>query len=199
MELRADLALITDLIPAGSRVLDLGCGNGELLRTLMETKDCTGTGVEIEQSEYLAAMRAGVSVIDLDLNTQLGEFADDSYDIVVLSRTLQNVVRPAEVLREISRIAVHSIVSMPNFALWSNRLRLLRGRMPMSSDLPFEWYDTPNLHFTTLRDLEPLFADLGLAIDKRIPLTESGRPLRIPLMAANLLAGSAIYLLHARR
>lgn len=199
MELRADLALITDLIPEGSRVLDLGCGDGELLRTLMETKNCTGTGVEIEQQDMVAALRAGVNVIDLDLNTQLCEFADDSYDLVVLSRTLQNVVRPSDVLREISRIAVHSIVSMPNFGLWSNRLRLLRGRMPISSDLPYEWYDTPNLHFTTLRDLEPLFEDLGMTIDKRIPLSESGRPLRMPLRIANLLAGSAIYLLHASR
>lgn len=199
MTLRADLALIADLIPENSRVLDLGCGDGELLRALMLDKGCSGTGVEIEQQEFTAALRAGINVIDLDLNTQLCEFGDDSYDIVVLSQTLQNVERPREVLRQISRIAVHSIVSMPNFALWSNRLRLLRGRMPMSADLPFEWYDTPNLHYTSLRDLEPLFRDMGMAIDKRIALSESGNPIRLPSFTANLVAGSAIYLLHASR
>lgn len=199
MALRADLALIADLIPENSRVLDLGCGDGELLRALMLDKQCSGTGVEIEQQEFTAALRAGINVIDLDLNTQLCEFGDDTYDIVVLSQTLQNVERPREVLRQISRIAVHSIVSMPNFALWSNRLRLLRGRMPMSADLPFEWYDTPNLHYTSLRDLEPLFRDMGMAIDKRIALSESGNPIRLPAFTANLLAGSAIYLLHASR
>lgn len=199
MELRGDLRLIADLIPEGSRVLDLGCGDGELLRTLTTAKGCSGTGVEIEGEEFVAALRSGVNVIHLDLDSQLDEFTDDSYDFVVLSRTLQNVAKPREVLQQIGRIALHSVVSMPNFALWRNRLRLLRGRMPMSEDLPFEWYDTPNLHYTTLPELEDLFDELDLKIDRRIPLDVKGAPLRLPGALSNLAAGSAVYLLHAAR
>lgn len=198
MELRGDLQLIADLIPEGSRVLDLGCGDGELLRCLTETKGCTGTGVEIEGEEFVAALRSGVNVIDLDLDSELDEFTAGSYDFVVLSRTLQNVAKPREVLEHMSRIALHSVVSMPNFALWRNRLRLLRGRMPMSADLPFEWYDSPNLHYTTLPELEELFAGLGLQVDRRIPLNVRGRPVRLEALAG-ITAGSAIYLLHAHR
>lgn len=195
---RRDLWLISTLIPEGSRVLDLGCGDGELLR-LLQRKGCSGTGVDMSPSNLVAAMRSGVDVIQLDLDRQLGEFADDSYDVVVLSRTLQTVRHPRHVLQEIGRIAVHSLVSMPNFAHWRNRLRLLSGRMPMSKDLPFEWYDTPNLHHSSLPDLEPLFAGLGMVIDTRIPLDASGRPHRMGNLAPNLVASSSLYLLHARR
>ncbi len=196
--LRPDLELIAQLIPQDSRVLDLGCGDGELLRMLVR-KGCTGTGVEIEPSEFVAALRAGVDVIDLDLDSQLGEFADDSYDVVVLSRTLQNVQKPRDVLEQISRIAVHCVVSMPNFAHWSSRARLLRGRMPMSKDLPYPWYDTPNLHYTSLKDLEPLFRSLGLRIDRCIPLNERGEAHALGNLASNMVASSAVYLLHASR
>lgn len=195
---RRDLWLISTLIPEGSRVLDLGCGDGELLR-LLQRKGCSGTGVDMSPSNLVAAMRSGVDVIQLDLDRQLGEFADDSYDVVVLSRTLQTVRHPRHVLQEIGRIAVHSLVSMPNFAHWRNRLRLLSGRMPMSKDLPFEWYDTPNLHHSSLPDLEPLFSGLGMVIDRRIPLDASGRPHRLGNLAPNLVASSSLYLLHARR
>lgn len=197
-DIRSDLRLIAHLIPERSRVLDLGCGSGELLK-LLEEKGCEGTGVEVEHDRIVEAMEAGVNVIDLDLNTQLGEFGDDSYDMVVLSRTLQNVYKPREVLRQISRIAVHSIVSMPNFVYWRNRLRMAGGRMPISKDLPFEWYDTPNLHYTSLADLEPLFDSLDLKVDRRIPLDPQGRRHPLGNLGANLFAGSAVYLLHAPR
>lgn len=198
MNARPDLELIARLIPEKSRVLDLGCGDGGLLRMLMD-KGCTGTGVEIDPGQVLAAIRSGVNVIELDLDSQLSEFTDDSYDVVVLSRTLQAVRRPKEVLREISRIAVHSVVSMPNFAHWRNRLRLLGGRMPMSKDLPFDWFDTPNLHFTTLADLEPLFAELDLTVDRRLTLDDRGRTRLFGNLGANLFGSSAMYLLHAAR
>lgn len=195
---RADLAIIADLIPAGSRVLDLGCGNGDLLRLLQE-KDCTGTGVDLDPANVLDCLRHGVDVIELDLDTELGEFAADSYDFVVLSRTLQTVYKPRGVLAEMGRIAVHSIVSMPNFAHWRNRLRLLRGRMPMSKDLPFEWYDTPNLHHSSIPDLEPLFESLDMEIDRRIALDDGGHRLRTGNACSNLLASSVLFMLHAAR
>jgi len=195
---RADLRLIASLIPECSRVLDLGCGNGELLR-LLEGRGCHGTGVEIEPELFLAALRHGVNVIDLDINSQLDQFADGAYDVVVLSRTLQNLRQPAEVLREMTRIASHGIVSMPNFVHWRNRLRLLTGRMPVTKDLPYSWYDSPNLHFTSLKDLAPLFTGLGLEVERCIPIDDSGRPLRTGGGGANLFASSAVYLLQARR
>ena len=195
---RADLRLIASLIPECSRVLDLGCGNGELLR-LLEGRGCHGTGVEIEPELFLAALRHGVNVIDLDINSQLDQFADGAYDVVVLSRTLQNLRQPAEVLREMTRIASHGIVSMPNFVHWRNRLRLLTGRMPVTKDLPYSWYDSPNLHFTSLKDLAPLFTGLGLEVERCSPIDDSGRPLRTGEWGANLFASSAVYLLQARR
>ena len=195
---RADLAIIADLIPPGSRVLDLGCGNGDLLRLLNE-QDCTGTGVDVDPDNVIECLRRGVDVIELDLDTQLGEFGDDSYDFVVLSRTLQTVYKPRDVLAQMGRIAVHSIVSMPNFAHWRNRLRLLRGRMPMSKDLPFDWYDTPNLHHSSIPDLEPLFRSLDMHIDQRISLDADGHRHSAGKLGANLLASSALFMLHAPR
>ncbi|WP_420177033.1 methionine biosynthesis protein MetW [Luteococcus sp. OSA5] len=193
--LRPDLALVADLVPHGSRVLDLGCGGGELLDALARTKGCRGTGVEKDPEQVLRAIRRGVPLIELDLDSQLDEFADDSYDVVVLSRTLQAVRHPQQLLEEISRIAPRMVVSMPNFGLWRHRLRLLSGHMPRSKDLPFTWYDTPNLHHATLVDLEALFSRLGLTVEQRIPLDESGRRGRFGGVAANLMAGAGLYVL----
>ncbi len=196
--MRSDLKLIADLLPPRSRILDLGCGDGELLRR-HAAKGGSGTGVEIEPEPFLAALRRGVDVIDLDINSQLDQFADDSYDVVVLSRTLQNLKRPAHVLREISRIGQLCVVSMPNFVHWRNRLRLLTGRMPVTRDLPYQWYDTPNLHYTSLKDLRPLFDDLGLTVERWVPLGETGLPLPLGRIGANWFASSAVYLLQASR
>jgi methionine biosynthesis protein MetW len=145
----------------------------------------------------VAAIRSGVPVIELDMDHQLTEFADDSYDVVVLSRTLQTLHRPFEVLQEMIRIAPRIIISMPNFGYWRNRLRLARGRMHMSKDIPYDWYDTPNLHHATLVDLEDLFDAVGLTVLQRIPLTTDGHPLRLPVALAPLAAGSAVYVLGA--
>ncbi|WIY84142.1 methionine biosynthesis protein MetW [Propionimicrobium sp. PCR01-08-3] len=195
MQLREDLHVIARNIPAGSRVLDLGCGDGELLSWLIRRRNCTGTGVERGQEEVLAAIKRGVPLIELDIDSQLELFASDSYDVVVLSRTLQAVLRPDLVLNEMRRIAPRLIVTMPNFGYWRHRLRLLGGHMPRSKDLPYSWYATPNLHHATLVDLEPLFDDTKLALEKRIPLSPHGRPRALGQAGANLLAGSAIYVL----
>lgn len=197
MTLRADLALVADLVTPGSRVLDLGCGTGALLSHLAGQKKCSGTGVEIDSDAVLVAIRAGVSVIELDMDHQLSEFADSSYDVVVLSRTLQTLHRPHVVLQEMIRIAPRVILSMPNFGYWKNRVRLARGRMPMSKELPYDWYDTPNLHHATLVDLEDLFRTVGLVPLERIPLTVDGHPLKLPEKTATWAAGSAVYVLGA--
>lgn len=195
MTIREDLRVVARQIHDGSRVLDLGCGDGELLSWLFRRRQCTGTGVEREPDAVLAAVRRGVPLIDLDIDTQLDLFTPDSYDVVVLSRTLQALFRPDLVLEQLRMIAPRIILTMPNFGLWRHRLRLLGGRMPRSRDLPYTWYATPNLHHSTLVDLEPLFATLDLSIEKRIPLTAAGRPRMLGQVGANLMASSAVYVL----
>ncbi|MEL4505778.1 methionine biosynthesis protein MetW [Luteococcus sp. H138] len=193
--LRPDLELVADLVPEGARVLDLGCGGGELLDVLVRTKGCHGTGVEKDPDEVLRALWRGVPLLELDIDSQLEQFADESYDAVVLSRTLQTVRNPEQVLTQMARIAPRMVVSMPNFGLWRHRLRLLSGHMPRSKDLPFTWYDTPNLHHATLVDLERFFGGLGLSIEQRIALDEGGHRSRLAGARPNLLAGAGLYVL----
>ncbi|MBA3021246.1 methionine biosynthesis protein MetW [Propionicimonas sp.] len=197
MTLRPDLTLLAGLIPDGSRVLDLGCGSGVLLAHLIANKTCRGAGVEIDPDAVLAAISLGVPVVELDLDTELDHFAEDSYDVVVLSRTIQTLKRPREVLQQMARIGDQLIVSVPNFGLLRNRLRLMRGRMPMSRDLPHRWYDTPNLRFTTLVDLEDLFASVDLRIEQRIVLAPTGLPSPTGQAWPNLFGAAAVYVLRA--
>jgi len=192
---RPDLALVADLVPAGVRVLDLGCGPGDLLAHL-SAQGCRGTGVEIDQTAFLAAVSRGVAVLSLDIDHDLHAFADDSYDVVVLSQTLQATRRPRHVMAEIARIAPRCVLSVPNFAYWRHRSELLlAGRMPVSAELPYPWYQTPNIHLSTLPDTEALVDDVGMAVRSRLLLDEKHRPLRNQRLAGNWRAARAVYAL----
>lgn len=190
--MRPDLLVVAGLVPDGSRVLDLGCGDGALLAHLAEHGG-SGTGVDQDADSFIAAIRRGVSVISLDIDSQLDQFADDSYDLVVVSQTLQATRQPDEILRQALRIAPRAIVSVPNFAHWKHRLSLgLRGRMPVSAGLPHRWYETPNIHLATLTDLEALFAQRNLSVRERVLLDADGQA-REGRGRPNLFAAGAVY------
>jgi methionine biosynthesis protein MetW len=195
---RPDLDVISGLIAPGARVLDLGCGDGSLLDHLIHEKGCHGYGVEISHEGVHACIARGVPVVEGDIDQGLRDVDDDAFDVVVLSQTLQATHRPTVVIDEMMRVGRVGIVSFPNFAHWPLRRRLLvRGRMPKSKVLPFEWFDTPNIHLCTIRDFEDLARRRGLAIARRILLASEGRQAlsraeRLP----NLLAAGAVYVLH---
>ena len=171
---RPDFDLIAAWIQPGHRVLDLGCGDGTLLKHLIDTRGVQGWGVEIEDANILAAIRNGVNVIQGNLEKGLEEFADQAFDHVVLSRTLQTVRHTEGILREMLRVGREAVVSFPNFAYWKNLRSVLDGRMPVSEDLPYQWYDSPNVRFFTLLDFEDLCAQMGLTIRERHVLDEHG-------------------------
>jgi methionine biosynthesis protein MetW len=152
----ADLHTLAALVPAGSRVLDLGCGTGELLAYLMRERSCTGYGVEIDDANVQACVARGVNVIQLNLEEGLALFADSSFDVVLQIDTLQHLRNTEVMLRETARVGRIAIVAFPNFAHWPNRLAVLRGRMPVTKVLPYQWYDTPNIRVGTLRDFRAL-------------------------------------------
>jgi methionine biosynthesis protein MetW len=161
---RRDLELIAELVPAGARVLDLGCGNGELLATLRDRKGCTGYGIEIADANVAACVQRGIDVIQLNLEDGLALFEDRSFDVVLQLDTLQHLRHTERMLRETARVGRIGIVSFPNFAHWPNRLRVLGGRMPVTRTLPYQWFDTPNIRVATFADFEVLARRCGLAV-----------------------------------
>ena len=171
---RPDFDVIAGWVEPGHRVLDLGCGDGALLKRLIETRNVQGWGVDIEDANVLAAMRNGINVIQSNLENGLKDFADDAFDHVVLSRTLQTVRHTEGILREMLRVGREAVVSFPNFAYWQNLRSVLDGRMPVSEDLPYQWYDSPNVRFFTLLDFEALCEKMGLTIVERRVLDEAG-------------------------
>ena len=197
MTARADFSLIASWVPSGARVLDLGCGRGSLLKNLAATKHCRIQGVEVDSASQLTAVRNGVPVIGMDIDKELSLFRDGSFDVVILSRTLQAVRYPAEVLRQMMRIAPLGIVSMPNFGYWRNRVRLLEGHAPVSKDLPYAWYNSPNVHFGSCKDLELLFSEMNLTVLTCVPLSPSGKISHFPHSWRNFSAGAALYKLRA--
>lgn len=189
MTLRADLRLIAEWIAPDTRVLDLGCGDGALLAHLRDAQRCRGYGVEIDDSHVLECIRRRVNVIQSNLDAGLRMFSDDMFDIVVLSQTLQAMHRVEDVLRDMARVARHGIVSFPNFGHWRHALALLGGHMPVTKSIPYQWYDTPNIHLCTPKDFEILAAKLGFAIKQRALLAD-GQPVAF---APNLRATLAVY------
>jgi methionine biosynthesis protein MetW len=180
---------IARLVPRGSRVLDLGCGNGELLAHLMARQDCTGYGVEIDDAKVHACIQRGVNVLQLNLEDGLAVFEDDSFDVVLQIDTLQHLRNAETMLRETARVGRSGVVAFPNFAHWPNRLAVLQGRMPVTKRLPYQWYDTPNIRVGTHADFEVLARSCGLSIADSFGLHEGQEVRSLP----NLLASTAVF------
>ena len=186
---RPDFAAIAAWIPKGASVLDLGCGDGSLLRFLRDTREVRGYGVEISDANIVTCIKNGVNVIQDDLDTGLSGFETLSFDYVILSQTLQAIRHTEALVQEILRVGRAGIVSFPNFGYWQNRLRILRGKMPVSSELPYQWYDTPNLHLCTLNDFEDFCGKQKIQIlDRRVMRGET----EVKVLP-NLLGSSAVY------
>ena len=200
--LRSDLRLITELVPRGSRVLDLGCSDGSLMAHLRDERGCDVRGIELDHAGIAAALAKGLSVVEADLDDGLAGYRDQSFDLVVLSQTLQVVRKPALVLREMLRVGRHGIISFPNFGYWRVRGYLAsRGRMPVSRSIPFTWYDTPNIHHTTIKDFRDFVTANGGEIEREVPLvTEAWHrsDVRPVTFWPNLRADTAVAVVRAK-
>ena len=187
--MRADQTAIAQWVAPGARVLDLGCGDGSLLRYLWQERQAPGYGVEIDDASVLDCVANDVNVLQVDLESGLSLFADRSFDCVVLSETLQTIHRTELLMREMLRVGREVIVSFPNFGHWSARLQVAFGRMPVSESLPYEWYETPNVHHCTIVDFEDLCRRLNVRIRERVVL-HAGKAVTV---LPNLLGSLAVY------
>lgn len=186
---RSDFAAIAEWVRPASRVLDLGCGDGTLLKYLKSRLGVTGYGVEIVDDKVLACVKNGVNVIQGDLERGLAEFGDRSFDYVILSQTLQAVKNSERIIRDMLRVGREGIVTFPNFGYWRNRLHVVAGYMPVSDNLPYQWFDTPNVHLCTIADFERFCAERRIRIVERKVLTNGSNVKVLP----NLLGALAIY------
>jgi methionine biosynthesis protein MetW len=192
--MRVDLTQIQRWIPKQSKVLDLGCGDGEFLAQLRDSHSTHGLGLEIDPDNISRALSRGIDVVEQDMDSGLGNFPDHSFDVVVMAHALQVLHYPDKVLDEMLRIGRRGIVTFPNFAHWRCRLHLgTRGRMPVSKFLPHNWYDTPNIHFCTVRDFEALCAKKGIIIQQREMVGDGGVSNGLARLRPNLFATTAIY------
>jgi methionine biosynthesis protein MetW len=192
--MRLDLSHIQRWIRPGSRVLDLGCGDGVFLEFLRDQRQVSGTGLEIDQDYITAAISRGLNVVEQNMDDGLGNFPDQSFDTVVLALALQAVNFPDRVLEEMLRIGREGIVTFPNFGHWRCRLMLgLRGRMPVSNFMPYTWYNTPNIHFCTVKDFEDLCQNKGIRILARDVVGNTNRQPMLSTKWPNLFATTAIY------
>lgn len=183
------MELIAQLVPKGSRVLDLGCGNGALLAHLRDTRQCTGYGIEIDDANVLACTQRGVNVIQLNLDDGLAIFEDQSFDVVLQLDTMQHLRNTERLLRETARVGRVGIISFPNFAHWPNRLRVATGRMPVTKALPYQWYDTPNIRVGTFTDCEVLLRKDGFQVLDAFGMQDGQAVRRFP----NLMASVAVF------
>jgi methionine biosynthesis protein MetW len=195
---RVDHLAIAEMVPTGSRVLDVGCGDGELLKLLELTCSVDGRGIEISQRGVNECVARGLSVIQGDADTDLGDYPDDSFDFVILSQTLQATHRPRHVLEQMLRLGRKVIVSFPNFGHWRIRAQILwKGRMPVTRNLPYSWYDTPNIHFCTIRDFVALCDEVQAKIERATALGPDGTRIHLnaPWWFWNLFGQQAVFLL----
>ncbi|WP_334176314.1 methionine biosynthesis protein MetW [Pseudoxanthobacter sp.] len=197
-EPRVDLRVVADLVQPGTRVLDVGCGDGALLAFLAATRQVEGRGIELSQAGVNDCVARGLAVVQGDADTDLADYPDDAFDYVILSQTLQATREPRRVLEHLLRIGRRAIVSFPNFGHWSVRLHLgFLGRMPVTENLPYTWYDTPNIHFCTIRDFVTLSHELNAVIEQGVALNAAGQriPFRAPWVFWNIFGQQAVFLL----
>ena len=188
-QFRQDFAIIADWVKLGAKVLDLGCGDGSLLAFLRGALEVRGYGVEKDDANILACMGNGIDVIQMDLEAGLSGFEAQSFDTVILSQTLQAVQNTEEIVHEMLRVGREAIVTFPNFGYWHHRLQLIGGRMPVSENLPYQWYDTPNVHLCTINDFENFCGKHNIRISERRVLTD-GRAVKF---LPNLMGSLAMY------
>jgi methionine biosynthesis protein MetW len=199
---RVDLVVVADMVEHGAKVLDVGCGDGELLRLLAETRNVDGRGIELSREGVNECVAKGLAVIQGDADTDLADYPDDAFDYVILSQTLQATRAPRVVLEHMLRIGRRGIVSFPNFGHWRIRMQVMfRGRMPRTDNLPYAWYDSPNIHFCTIKDFRELCTVVGAKMEKAVALNPWGSPLRLtaPWWFWNMMGEQAVFRLSRRQ
>ena len=193
---RIDLVVVAEMVEPGAKVLDVGCGDGELLRLLADTRGVDGRGIELSREGVNECVAKGLAVIQGDADTDLADYPDDAFDYVILSQTLQATQHPRVVLENLLRIARRAVVSFPNFGHWRIRMQVMfRGRMPRTDNLPYVWYDSPNIHFCTIKDFRELCAAVGAKMEKAVALNPWGSPLRLnaPWWFWNMMGEQAVF------